>query len=292
MNIDHQLERQLGNMEIPQINVHDQVMQRIQTARKSSYHFRFRGVVLTAIIAVLVLGTGFASVMFINLYNQDGQLTFSIKGLDKDNTEPILTDQQTKEYLQLIEPGEAIALYIPDGNPQNIVSIFQKPIEITDYAQLQFQVRDTIYLPKDISSPFEFMYGIVHYEVEEPTIQRLIKKSEENNGNIVFEKLKLTEEVMGTTLYFNIDGEEYSVAKMKGDRWNSLYTNMDKMKQKQKINVNGSEGLLSYQDGNAEFVWHSAGSAEDAFYSISTKETSNHIESNIVALVESLAKIQ
>ncbi len=292
MNIDHQLERQLGNMEFPQINVHDQVMQRVQTARKSSYRFRFRGVVLTAIIAVLVLGTGFASVMFINLYNQDGQLTFSIKGFDKDNTGPILTDQQKKEYLQLIDPGEAIALYIPDGNPQNIVSTLQKPIEITDYVQLQIQLKDNIYLPEEISSSFEFMHGIVHYAVEEPAIQRLINKSEENNGNIVFEKLKVTEEVMGTTLYFNIDGEEYSVAKMKGNRWNNLYTNIDKMERKQKINVNGSEGLLSYQDGNAAFVWHSAGSAEDAFYSINTKETANHVESNIVALVESLAKIQ
>lgn len=288
MSIDY-MERQMKRLQMPEINVQDQVMKRLDNSTmKQTYRVRNNRVILAVIVLLLLLGTGFASVTFINLYDKEGSLSFSIKGFDKDNPAPVLTQELSKKYLELIKPGEAIVVYNPVGNPGNIVSSLQKPIEIYSLEELRQQAGSLYHIPEELPNYVVFKSGVLHHELEDPDIQHLISKSQASNGDVVSEKVDFKNEVHGVTMKFIVKGNEYSASQYQGSRWNTVYTDLKDKKDLRVIQVRNSDGLLMLDEGRTILMWRSEKEQGEAFYYLSTKGLPSNTESQLVSLLELL----
>lgn len=282
MSIDHLMEQQIKQLQFPEINVQDKVMKRLDSTTMKHTNHRL---ILAVVVLIFLIGTGFASVTFINLYNKSGSLAFSVKGFDENNTAPVLTEELSKKYLELIKPGEAIAIYSPVRNPNNIVSVLEKPIEIYSLKELRQYVEQSFLVPRDIPSHVIFKSGTVHHLLGQPNIQQLISKSQARNGEVVSEIMDVKDEIHGVTMNFLVNGNEYSASMYQGGRWNTVYTELKRMKETRIIQIRQSEGLLIFNEGKTVLLWRLEKEQGDVFYRITTDEQLDKAESNIIALL-------
>lgn len=288
MSGDQQIERQIKKLQIPEIDVHDKVMGRINRMQPPQKMLNKRLMIIAVTALLFLIGTGFASVTFINLYDENGSIALSIKSFNDDNQKSVLTEEASRKYLSLIMPGEAIAIYNPEGNPQNIVSILEKPIEITNFELFGNIAKNVLPLPESISGQFVFVKGVVHHVVDYPDVQNLISKSQLHTGDVVFEKTNVTTEIYGVTMTISMNGDEYLASMHKGERWDNVYTDFENVKQTKAIKVLGSEGLLMFEEGKVIFMLRLNNGDKDVFYHVTTNETSKDIETNLVLLMEQL----
>jgi hypothetical protein len=73
-----------------------------------------------------------------------------------------------------------------------------------------------------------------------------------------------------------------------GSRWNTVYTDLKRMKETRIIQIRQSEGLLMFNEGKTVLVWRLEKEHGDVFYRITTDEQIVKAESNIIALLDLL----
>lgn len=290
MSMSQQWERQIKGMQFPEIDVHHQVMGCLNTSPRFSRKVKQKWIISVAVLLFL-FGTGFASANFIQLRFEDGSLALSIKSLDDDHSS-IYPEEMTDSYRQLLEPGEAMGLYNPNGNPQQIVTSFERPLETLNYGELRERVEPFVALPAQISAPFVFQKAVIHHVIENVDVQQFISQSEAEGGKIVARKLNVTDEIHGVTLQFLAGEDSYSAAMLDGKSWSNIYTDLSKLKRTQVIPVMGSEGLLAYKDDMVIFMWRTTLGSQDLYYEIKTNESADEAETVILELLNILAPIQ
>lgn len=288
MSADEQIEWKLKQLKVPEVDVQAKVMGQIVRAN-SPQSIMHKRMVLTVTILIFLVGTGFASFTFMNLYHDNGSIAFTVENDNDANSRPILTEEMSAKFLSLIEPGEAIAIYNPEGNPDHIITSREKPMEITHYPSFRERVGNSFVLPEHIAG-YHFVHGVIHHVLEPPDIDRLINDSQKQNGEIVFEKIRVTPEIYGLTMTLLGNGDEYLVSLFQGERWNTVYTDFKKIEKSKVIKVLGSEGFLSFEEGKAIFLWRKKIGGQDIFYRITTNEASKDMETTLVMLIEHLAK--
>ncbi|MFC4598641.1 hypothetical protein [Cohnella hongkongensis] len=291
MSTNEPFERQIKSIRIPEIDIRERVRKQLMTDNKSRTRaWKSKPTMLTAAALLIMILSGFASAAFIGLHNQNGQLIFSLKGYDDNNRAYSLPEEIVERFLQSIQPGEAIAIYSPAGNPDRHVSVQEKPIEIYEYEELKRRVpQHSFHLPSDLPDNVLFKSGVVHHLLGHPDIDRLIRQSEANGGEAVSEKVPVYQhQVQGVTLQFALEGNEYTAAMYEGSVWHTMYTDMSEIEGSRHIPVGQSEALLLMKEGKRELIWKSDKEQGDVFYRITANGQSTGSESHMVSLLELL----
>lgn len=268
-------------MPIPEVDVHDRVMERITVHPRS---VKWSGRLIIAFTAILiVIGTGFTTWTMIRLFDANGNEVFSVK--DSQDSEPVLTEDEQRHYLSLLHPGEAMAVYDPSNNPERIITVIFKPLEIYGWETLRQQADPMFSLPAVIPDPFVFQRGYLEHVPKSPDQDRISQASEANGGSVIFEKVKITEEIHGVTMHFMADGQAYTASLYKGDRWERVYRDLQNMEQTETVTVAGVEGLFTVSEGQAVLMWRSGSAPEAVFHYLTTDEVSLHRQDRLVSLL-------
>lgn len=266
-------ERQVKQLRIPEIQIQDRVMNQLAITGAHTNQRRWSGwkrkpVLLIAMILLFLFATGFASMALIHLYDQDGRVVLTVKGYNADNSKYELAEEDRMKYMNLLQPGEAIAIYNPVGNPDRIVYVLEKPFEITNYHALSSLVQPAFRLPEELPEHLGYRSGAVYHLLGESNIQQLIEQSEANGGEAVWEKVEVKEDIKGVTMNFIIQGQEYTASLYEGSYWHTVYTDLEKWQDTQVITIGQSEGVLYRQEGRSKLMWMSDQGQGDVFYQI------------------------
>ena len=157
MSAVQSFEQQVNEIKVPEIDVHDQVMHAISARKNRSIMFQPKLLIAVAISLVVLMGTGFASVKIINLYNDKGEQWVSILPFNEEQTKLQIAERGILDYyLTLIEEGEAIAVYSPNNNDNRVVSVSSKPVEYKQWDRLIMDVSDSFPMPASLNNKFNF----------------------------------------------------------------------------------------------------------------------------------------
>lgn len=290
MSMAQNFEQQVSDIKIPEIDVHDRVTAAI-SSRKNKKNIVHPKLLIAAVISLLfIVGTGFASVKIINLYNEQGEQWVSIQPFNEENAKPETTTRGVSDYyLTLIEEGEAIAVYHPDNNKDQVVYVRSKPVEYRQWDKLVNDSRHSFSLPSSLSDKFDFQFAIIHRAAVEPNKDSLIEESRTNGNKVTYEKLKLLEEVLAVTLNFIIGDYNYTVTMSEGRSWETVYTDLFHNVGSQKLKVSGIDGFLTTDEYGTKMLWRSSDEMGDVFFDVSTSNTSPHVAEELTSLLNQLA---
>lgn len=266
-------EMQVKQIRIPEIQIQERVMNRLAGGgayanQKRLPVWKRKPVMLTAMLLLFLFATGFASITLIQLFHQDGHVLFTVKGYDAHNSKYELAEEDRMKYMNLLQPGEAIAIYNPAGNPDHIVSVLEKPIEMTDYHALSSLVQPAFRLPRELPEHLGYTSGVVYHLLGEPNIEKLIEQSEVNGGEVVWEKVEVKEDIKGVTINLMFQGREYIASLYEGSYWQTMYTDLEQWKDTQVIPIGQSEGVLYKREGRSVLMWMSDQEQGGVFYQI------------------------
>lgn len=288
MSIDR-IERRIANMWIPEIQVKDQVMGKLSNpsaiAPLSKRSSRW---LLAAAIVLLLLGTAFISLRAINLYRDDGKLSFTVKNYDETNRAPVLQEELREKYLEMLKPGEAMAIYNPIDNPSQVVTVLQKPEEFADMEEMRLRVQTRFPIPTALPSGMSFIGGTIHHSVGQPDIEKLISRSQAEGGTVTWEKISVDSEIHGVTLNVSKGGSEYAGSIYNGSRWKTVYSDFTKMKETRILPINGTEGLIVSDEGTTALLWRSEPEQGSFFYRITTGNQTTSSDLDLLAVLNAL----
>lgn len=288
MSIEKLFESKFKVTEFPEIDVKERVMKQISLRKdQQQYKLKTKVTVIAVSTCIFLLLTGFASAAIIGLKNQSGQFIFSLKGYDEENSSPTLAEEIVQEHLEKIQPGEAIAIYSPYSNPDNVVTAQEKPIYYYELEEFRTSVLDErFFLPATLPDNIIFEKGLSHHKLGYPDTTDLINQSQANGGVIVSEKIPVYEEVQGITMEFTIDGEKYEVFMHDGSKWHTVYTDLKKVEDTRTIPFENSEVLLVLRDSQQELIWKTE--QPDMFYSIKAQGNEADKELKMMTLLRAL----
>ncbi|MFD2114338.1 hypothetical protein ACFSTH_00860 [Paenibacillus yanchengensis] len=292
MNRDSGLERQLKNIEIHYIDVREQVMEQIAAKHEKRRRIRYsKPQIIIASIAVAGLLTGFAATAVVGIHNEQGKLIFSIRGFNDDNLPPLEQVEVVDQYVNQLQPGEAIAIYSPVNNPENIITVRDKPIIYEQLEMLKANVpQDQFDIPALDANNIQFKRGYVQYELGRPDSSRLIDESIQNDGKTVVEKVPVLDQILGVTMFIEMENQEYIVSILEGSRWQTLYTDLEKVKAHRTIVTEHGDALLIEREDGQQLMWKSDDGQQDLFYEMSVQGKSEAGADRLVALLQFLLK--
>ncbi|RAV19493.1 hypothetical protein [Paenibacillus contaminans] len=287
------IEKKLEKLAIPEIDVHDEIMRRVKLPyNRKRYNITSRTVILASVLLLALVGSGYAYFTSISLFNDKGDQTLSIRAYDQDNKPSVYTAEELDAALERIQPGEAVAIYKQEGNPEGIVSVMEKPLRLTSLDVLRSQAGPLFALPWQDSESIAFVEGSIQHHVGEPDIAQLQKQSITNEGQIAALLVNVEEEITGVTVRALVEGESVSASITEAKRWGTYYTDLSKMSTIGKVNIRGAEGLLSTNESGTELVWRSGMGNSGLFYRISAESNSPHTEAKLMAMLEWLLQVK
>jgi hypothetical protein len=181
---------------VPQIDVKDQVLDRLRERQNKKEEFRVKkrmGLIIAACM-VFSVTTAYGAVKVYELKNEKGEV---VSQITHTTAEP--GEGQHKTYSQLfnevresVKPGNAAAVYIVPDNPNKIVSFFQIPITSTDRAVIQKEAGDKFTFPAELAGGFTFKDGSVQHEViRDYNKEDFYKEAEETKKDVIVKELKV-----------------------------------------------------------------------------------------------------
>ena len=292
MSAVQSFEQQVNEIKVPEIDVHDQVMYAISTREHRSNPIQSKWLIAAVISLVLVVGTGFASVKIINLYNDKGEQWVSILPFNEEQEKPaISTDGTSDYYLTLIEEGEAIAVYNPNNNDDRVVAVRTKPVQYKQWDRLIMDVSDSFPLPASLNDQFIFQFATISHAAVEPNTESLIEESRANGDKVTYEKLELLDDVQSLTLVLMVGGYDYTVSMFEGQSWETVYTDQIHNGGSQQLKISGIDGYLTSNEHRTNVMWRSSEEMGDVFYDVSTNNTSPHAAEEITSLLSQMVAV-
>lgn len=283
MNLNQAFEQQIKRMQIPNVDVHRQVMDSIQRERFAKQPcLRLKmGVVLSVMIGLFV--TGFASASIYLLQDSTGDTAFRVQPFDSDNP---MTERSEieREAFGKLEPGEAIAVYDPNRN-QPIISAQMKPFEVTSYQTLVDRVAPYFRLPAQLASSINFQIGYITYDIKNVDIEQMRARSDKQGGAVVYEPLEVKESIAAIALHMEVKGEQMITSVYAGEKWEQVFTNTEQMDEVEKITYAGSEALLFQREGTWQLMYRANVESRDHFYMITTDNTSQKAKDSLLTVL-------
>lgn len=293
MSMIQSLEQQVNEMKIAEIDVHDQVMHAISARKNRRNTIQPKLLIAVVISLVFIVGTGFASVKFINLYNDKREQWVSILPMNEEEARLSAETRGISDYyLTLIEEGEAIAVYNPNNNDDQVVSVRPKPVQHNEWNQLIIDVGDRFPLPKSLSEQYDFQFATINRAAIEPNTEKLIEESKANGNKVTYEKLKLEEDIHSLTMVLMIGGNDYTISMYEGKSWGTVYTTEFNKEGSQPFKVGGIDGYITSDEFQTFAMWRSSESMGDVFYQIYTNNTSHQANDEIKTLLNELVALQ
>jgi hypothetical protein len=289
------IEAEVKSISIPSIDLHDRVMEQVYGLEKKPQSSRFtppKLVLGLSILFILLVGTGYTALHYINLFDQRGERTLSILNWNGDNQpSPKLTPEVREAALALIQPGEAVAIYNPANNSKRIVNTLEKPIEYLNYSEFLGKVGHFTELPSTIGTPFTYIKGIAHHELaDHPDLNMLYERSLANGGSIEYEVLGVDSLIHGITIETAVSNVSYFASIYKGSRWNGVYTDLQDKDSARVIPFRQADAILMTDTHEMELLWKP--NKNGPFYSIQTNSPSANSETMMMLLLDSLLPSQ
>lgn len=290
MNKGNEWSRRLMNIQVPQVDIKEQVMSELTNkSRRNTVVWYRKPQMIIASIVVTALLSGFITTSIIGIHNDEGKLIFSLRSFNEEQQAPLLQQSVMDDYLATIEPGEAIAVYSPVNNPQHIVTARDKPIIYEELDELLANITDgSLYIPNLAANDIVFKQGFIQYELGKPDHDLMIAKSVQNNGETVVEQVPVLDQINGVTMFLEVDNQEYTVSMLEGSRWHTVYTDLSQVKTHQTIATNNGDALLIERKDGQQLLWKSNVGEPDFFYKISVEGKSAVEAEQMVALLQLL----
>jgi hypothetical protein len=179
------------------------VMAKLTTPRRNSYNKRTLAFVL--LITLLLTQTGLAYgndiyqyIKNMDFFNNSSEAEWSIVTDEEDYRSYDAAVQEAYESLDL-EPGNAVAIYVAEANPEQIVSSIVKPVIIQDLAQINsYPIGDlNLSLSYDILNKYQFHEGKITYNVlsELIDIEAMVKEANRTGKGVIVKELPVSEDV-------------------------------------------------------------------------------------------------
>lgn len=286
MNIRMDLEQHIGDLKVPEIDIHDQVMHKLSTNKQKGFTLNTKVLIASIVSLLVIIGTGFASVHFIILYNDKGDELLSIQPLVESNSNKI-----SESYMNLIEYGEALALYSPDENGFWSVSTIIKPVLYDDWGIFYKAIDHAIPISPSFQDDYIFKHGRITYEALSSDNESLIKESLANGNSVTYKKLELSESIGLISLTVEKANDEYTISITNAEKFNTIYIDqLNDLKNITKFKLNGTEGFVSKVDNQAYAMWRSSKELGGKLYEVNSTNTTSSVDEEIKALLLSLSE--
>ena len=276
------LETNLRSLHIPNVDVHDRVMEQIGGSRAKPALFKKTAFIMALSVAVVCV-TGFAAVrMIIDLYNEQNMRVMTLKAFDEENPKPLqlFTEEEINGYLATLLPGESIALYRPENNPQKIIQYYSKPVEFERLAEMKAMIGGH-YVPVAIPAAFEFIKGSIQYHPISLDPMDIYQQAAEHPGQPVALKAETSREMLNAAFHFRHGTDEYVVRLGDGARWHTVYTEQSKVSTSEVVKVSGIDGVITVAGGQKELMWNNG----ETYLSVSTTDLSADADRHLVELL-------
>lgn len=287
------LEQQISRIRMPQMDVHDRVMSEIQKLEQTSRQRKGwkRTLVLPLIFVMALVGTGFAYIHAIELFNASGERVLTIDSYDNSNAAgPLISEAEWKQYDSQLQPLETIIIYQPYDNPQKIVSSYTKPELIQDYQELRRRLGAQFGLPASLPDGYQFKEGSANVLVHVPhewmeELRILGDESGRTATRTIQDKGLQGLQVDGVTLKMDVAGHDVVISVLEGQRFETLMTNREDHVRQSIVTINGVEGYVATVDGKQKLIWRSGNDASSLYYSLETTDVSEEGKQRLVELL-------
>lgn len=271
-NLKTYFENRINTME-HEVDVEQAVMSKISAGSSRHYH---KGILsICVILALCSLSTGVAYgkeiISFfenMDFMNNKGEVEWSVSTDKEDYGNYQDAAEEVFDGLELQE-GEAVAIYVPENNPDNIVITRQKPVVIEDIdlvnsfciGMLQADVA------KEILHKYEFSHSSVTYEVsEQPDIEKMREEAYKTGKSAVVNNLAVTDNItaISSEYYDSSEGDtepDFSVIMTAWYDNEVIFTNGEgnAIQEYDKIMLSDSEVLYRNEEGIQSILWLSDG---------------------------------
>jgi len=276
------LEQQIANINMPETDIHDKVMESISSTQLQKKHPVNTKLLIAASISILlILGSGFASFQYIILYNDKGEQTLNIQPYSSTEKSP----DYPKQYLDLIAEGEAIAIYDPNNNDNKLITVSSKAKTYNDWNTFINDVENSYPIPTTLPDSYTFISGTIAYAAKFPDTDKLIQESVDNGHIITYEKVDTYDKIAHITITLTKQDHQYIVSMNEGQTTDTLFTDHINSPKVQKININGVEAFVATKASETNVIWRSSKEDGDNIYSISTTNTSSDVNEEIKAIL-------
>ncbi|WP_127580273.1 hypothetical protein [Paenibacillus koleovorans] len=283
------IENKLRSLHMPEVDVHDRVMQSLATIepsrKRSNVPLQFA---IGAVIAITVLlVSGYTVFSSITLFNEQGVSTLTLRPFDQANP-PSYTSEERELALASILSGEAVALFRRSGNPDQIMTAIENPVIIGNWDSLRHAAGPVFRLPIELSGLVSFLQGSVQHRVGVPDLAELKKLSDEHGGQLATTKVAVLPQATGVTIRASLEGAEVSALISESIWFKTLYTDLLADSDIRVIQVNEIEGLVRKVADHVVLNWSSSASQGGLFYQISTEAKTPDAEQKLIHFLNSL----
>jgi len=278
-----QLEAKLKGINIPPIEVHDQVMRKIREKSSTSKTLKTNKVLLFIALGVILLcACGFGTLKVIELLNAQNEKVLTLRALDNANPQSPLSEQEREQIMKTLSPGQTVAVLSHVNNPHNIVTTISKPFELKQFIEMETKVGKRYYVPESYPSDFEFIKGTVQYNNSHPDLQEIYAQKEANPDQLVTQQLELLrDEIVNASFHFMRGPEDYIVSLLDGAAWNVIYTSQ--LTNTKIVELAGTEGIIKVAEGRKVLMWNNG----EVFYQVSTSDISDDSDMHVLSILES-----
>lgn len=268
------------NTELKDIRINEAVMNEITRPRTFSYYKTVLTPVLLLLIFMTSTGIVYGKDMLqyiknLDLFNNKGEVEWRIATDEEEYGSYHEIAQKTFDSLDL-EEGKAVAIYVANNNPKNIIVAMQKPIiyeDLTKVKSLSFGA-ETINLNSEILKRYQFLRSNITYELKSESKQIFMDNSTKVAGESVFVKeIGVTDRIQSISYDYHNENEQLSFTLI-AVKWNGNQV----FKQPRE-----EEGLLDYDSimiGESEVLYEHLNEAkqiswiqEGYYYTIRSDQT-------------------
>lgn len=211
-----EFEKSLKHMPVPQIDIKDQVLNRLREQKMQKEAVRVKKRMSLIVAACLVFGvtSAYAAVKVYELKNEQGEVISRVEHtMEKPDVEKPLTYMELLEEVRnSVTPGGAVAVYIVPDNPDKRISFFQKPKSFEDRSALLKAVGGGVTLPEELAGGYQFKEGVLGNEIiRDYKDEDFYKEAEETKKDVVVKELKVKPDYQYAVARYAKDESEVSI---------------------------------------------------------------------------------
>ncbi len=248
---------------LPTIDAQQYVMQVIYRRNERKNMLRGKKLIIGIIAAAfLICSVGF-TVSKVWELNGPGGLPF--KYLLYNNISHPRSQIAESEWKN-VKPGGAIAILRKKDNPENIISIYYKPLIVASINQLKDKVGDRFKTPSDIPDGYTFSEGQINTSCDNSVREAMLEEAKSSTEDIV--RVIEPSQNIGTYQSIYKNGEKIiDVSVTLNWKWAEL-RQPDEGQKVARIDVNNFEAIFTEGNGRSEIKWIDSFNGANILYSV------------------------
>lgn len=271
------------------VDVEKAVMSKIASPKRITYNKRILATIV--IISMCMASTGIVYGQEIIMYiknmdfmNNRGEVEWTITTDEEDYGDYSVHAMEVFENLD-IEDGKAVAIYVTDNNPQNIIVSMQKPLTVQEIDVINsYKIGSlNVALEKVILDKYYFKTGEVTFDMASYIDQDgMIQEASETGNNVIINDIEVTDRVRATSYnYYNdsssTDEKPYftiNIMKWDGNKLIKSNSQDDNLTDYASVMIGDSEVLYENSNDTKQIKWIS----EECYFNIVTTQEDMSME--------------